>query len=102
MQLPELPDRQEEQKISRWEQHGLPLNIGLEVSSLDTLKRYVALGLGVAAVSGLCLTEDDWSQMEMIEVPADLGANSTYGMILRRDKHLTSPLETFVQLIKND
>ena len=55
------------------ERLGLPLNVGLEVSTIDTLKHYVALGLGIAAISGLCLSDDDRTQFEMLEVPADIG-----------------------------
>ena len=82
------------------ERLGLPLNVGLEVSTMDTLKHYVALGLGIAAISGLCLTDDDRTQFEMLEVPADMGAESTYGVILRQDKHRSAPLETLIRLVK--
>jgi DNA-binding transcriptional LysR family regulator len=79
---------------------GLPLNVGWEVSTIDTLKHYVALGLGIAAISGLCLTDDDRTQFEMIQVPIDIGADSTYGIILRHDKHHLPPLETLIRLVK--
>ncbi len=82
------------------ERLGLRLNVGLEVSTIDTLKHYVALGLGIAAISGLCLTDDDRTQFEMLEVPADMGAESTYGVILRQDKHRSAPLETLIRLVK--
>lgn len=79
---------------------GLPLNVGLEVSTIDTLKHYVALGIGIAAISELCLTDDDRTQFEMIEVPADIGAETTYGVIVRHDKHRSAPLETLIRLVK--
>jgi DNA-binding transcriptional LysR family regulator len=78
----------------------LPLNVGLEVSTMDTLKHYVALGLGIAAVSGLCLTESDRTQFEVLEIPTDLGGETTYGIILRRDKHRSKPLDTLIRLVK--
>ena len=84
------------------ERQGLSLNVGLEISTIDTIKHYVALGLGIAAISGLCLTDDDRSQFETIEVPADIGAESTYGIILRQDKHRSAPLETLMRLVKED
>ncbi len=80
----------------------LPLNVGLEVSTVDTLKHYVALGLGIAAISGLCLTDDDRTQFEMFEIPADIGAETTYGIILRKDKHRSAPQETLMRLVKED
>jgi len=84
-----------------FDRQGLPLSIGLEVSTIDTLKHYVARGLGIAAVSGLCLTEADRSQFDIIEIPPDLGADTTYGMILRHDKHLNGPLKTLISLVKD-
>ncbi len=76
-----------------FERQGLPLNTGLEVSTIDTLKHYVARGLGIAAVSGLCLNDGDRSQFELIEIPPEQCAKSRYGVILRHDKHLTGPLK---------
>jgi DNA-binding transcriptional LysR family regulator len=82
------------------ERLGLTLNVGLEVSTIDTLKHYVALGLGIAAVSGMYLTDDDRTHFEMLEVPADVGADSTYGVILRHDKHRSVLLGALLRLVK--
>jgi DNA-binding transcriptional LysR family regulator len=79
---------------------GLPLNVGIEVSTIDTLKHYVALGLGIAVISGVCLTDDDRAQLEVLEVPADISADTTYGLIVRQDKHRSTPLETLIRLVK--
>lgn len=78
----------------------LPLNIGMEVSTVDTLKHYVALGLGVATLSSLCLTDADYAYLDVIEAPAELDAHTEYGLITRRDKHRSGPLETLIALIK--
>ncbi len=83
-----------------FERAGLPITIGLEVGSFDTLKYYVARGIGIAVVSGLCLTDGDRSKFEMIEIPPDIGVDTTYGMILRKDKHQTGPLNSLISLIK--
>ena len=77
----------------------LPLNIGLEAATFETLKHYVARGLGIAVVSGLCLTKADRTHFEIVEVPAELGVETTYGIILRRDKNLNRPLMTLFQLL---
>jgi DNA-binding transcriptional LysR family regulator len=71
----------------------LPFYSNLEVGTVDTLKHYVARGLGVAIVSGLCLSEADRDRFEFFPVPEDLGAATTYGVVMRRDKH-HSPLLT--------
>ena len=65
----------------------------MEVTTIDTLKHYVALGLGIAAVSALCIQEEDRTRLEVVDVPPDISAESTYGVVLRRDKHVSGPLE---------
>ena len=66
---------------------GLSLNVGMEVGSVNTLKQYVARNLGVAVIPGLCVTEADRSSLEVVPVPKDLGGDSTYGVVLRKDQH---------------
>ena len=79
---------------------GLPLNISMEVSTVDTLKHYVSLGLGIATLSSLCLTDADHASLDVIEAPSELGAHTEYGVITRHDKHRNAPLQTLVALIK--
>jgi len=68
----------------------LPLHIAMEVDSLETVKRYVAHGLGVGVVPEHCLTSDDRLRIEVIPVPREI-SETTYGVVMRRDKH-RSPL----------
>ena len=75
------------------EQFEFKLNVCMEVTTIDTLKHYVALGLGIAAVSALCIQEEDRTRLEVVDVPPDISAESTYGVVLRRDKHVSGPLQ---------
>ena len=77
----------------------LPLNVGLEVGTLDTLKRYVARGLGVAVVSGLCVTQEDRLRLDIVPVPAELNVDSHYGIVMRRDKHESPLLKNLLTLL---
>jgi DNA-binding transcriptional LysR family regulator len=77
----------------------LPLNIGLQVGTIETLKRYVARGLGVAVVSTLCVTEEDRARLEVIPVPEKFGGETRYGVVLRRDKHRGPLLNSLLQLL---
>jgi DNA-binding transcriptional LysR family regulator len=61
------------------------------VSTVDTLKHYVLRGLGVGVVSGFCVLPEDRARMEVIAIPEEYGGTTTYGLVLRRDKH-RSPL----------
>lgn len=79
--------------------HGLPLNVGIEVGSVNTLKQYVARGLGIAVISGLCVTEEDRARLEIVPIPTELGGDSTYGVIMRNDKHRNRLLVDLVRLL---
>ena len=78
---------------------GLPFNIGLEVGNMETLKNYVARGMGIALVSGLCLTKSDRARFETVALPTNIGGETNYGAILRKDKSMTRPLTTLLQLL---
>lgn len=77
----------------------LPLNIGLEVGTFDTLKHYVARGLGIAVVSGLCLTEADRAQFDAVQVPEKFGGETTYDLILRLDKCMNKALSALLRML---
>jgi len=65
----------------------LPPNIGLEVSSLDTLERFVARGVGVGVVPEVWILDEDRMKLDIVPVPPELKADTTYGVVMRRDKH---------------
>ena len=74
-------------------------NVGLEVGSLDTLKRLVARGIGVAVGPELWITDEDRLRIDVIPVPPELKADSTYGVVLRRDKHKGPLLKHLLELL---
>jgi len=80
-------------------QHNLPLNIGIEVDTFDTLKLYVARGLGVAVIPGLCVTESDRERLEIVPVPAELEGDTTYGVVMRTGKHRSRLLTDLLRLL---
>ena len=80
-------------------QLGLPLNIAIEVGTFDTLKHYVARGLGIAVVPGLCVSEEDRARLEIVPVPAELGGDTTYGVVMRNSKHHSRLLVDLLRLL---
>jgi DNA-binding transcriptional LysR family regulator len=80
-------------------QHGLPLNVGMEVGTINTLKQYVTRGLGVSVISGLCVTDADRSALEVVPIPTQLGGDSTYGVVIRSDKHRSRLLADLLMLL---
>ena len=78
---------------------GLALNVGIEVGTFDTLKNYVARGLGIAVISGLGVTDEDRARLEIVPIPAELGGDSTYGVVMRHGKHRSRLLADLLRLL---
>ena len=89
-------DRRLEQAFQRQQ---LPFEVGLEVSTIDTLKHYVARGLGVGIVSGFCITPEDRARLEVMPIPPEFGGDTTYGVLLRRGKHRTPLLKSLLTVL---
>jgi DNA-binding transcriptional LysR family regulator len=75
------------------------LNVSIEVSTFDTLKNYVARGLGIAVISGLCVAEADGARLESVPIPAELGGDTTYGVIMCKGKHRSRLLADLLRLL---
>jgi len=76
-------------------------NIGMEVGSLDTLKRFVARGIGVGVVPEIWVVDEDRVRLEVIPVPPELKAESTYVVMMRRDKHRGRLLKDLLHLLSD-
>ena len=94
--------------IENWEQHrvrqrlerlGLPFNVALEVGNIETVKYYVAHGHGLAVVPGMCLTREDEAIFHIIEVPKEFEGETTYGVLLHKDKYISSALRSLLTLL---
>jgi DNA-binding transcriptional LysR family regulator len=96
--VPERGDPAHSRVAQALEELGLPFNVAFEVGTIDALKQYVRLGLGIAVVSGICLTEEDQGRLEWIPIPAEFHGSTTYGAVLRKGKYLSAPLRTFLGL----
>ena len=80
----------------------LPLVVGYEVTTHDTLKYYVRSGVGVAAVSALCITKEDEAHLDIIEAPPELGGQTSYYLAVRPDKYRSPPLMTLLELVRRE
>ena len=72
------------------------VNTVMEVHGWGVIKRYVEAGFGVSIVPSLCLSELD--RLSVVPLDADFPPQS-YGMFVRRDRHLTSSAQRFVQIL---
>ena len=77
-------------------QFGVEVNAVMEVGGWGVLKRYVEAGFGISVVPSLCLSEPD--RLSVVRLDADFPPLS-YGMFVRRDRHLTSSAQRFLQFL---
>ena len=82
--------------------HEISYNGALEVGTIETAKHYVARDLGIAVVSGICLTEADKKYLVAIPIPLKYEAATTYGVILRRKKFRSAALQGLLSTLLND
>jgi len=77
----------------------LQLCASLEVGTVNALKHYVSLGLGIAVISALSLHAEDGVNLEIIELPTNLDLGTTYGIVTRHDKRKDELLAHFIELL---
>jgi DNA-binding transcriptional LysR family regulator len=82
-----------------FERLNVPFNVALEVSTIDTLKHYVARGLGIAVITGFTVTPEDRGRLEILELPGKLGGATTYGVVMRRGKHRDPLLKSLMEVL---
>ena len=94
--VPERDDPAYSRVVRALDQLGLPFKVAFEVGTIEALKHYVQVGLGIAVVSGICLIESDAGKLDAIEIPKEYAGTTTYGVVLRRDRYLSSALRHFL------
>lgn len=91
--------REDSRFRAAFERLNVPFNVGLEVSTIDTLKYYVARGMGIAVISGFSVTAEDRTRLEVVNIPDEVGGTTTYGVVVRRDKHHTPLLKSLIDIM---
>ncbi len=79
-----------------FQQHDVSYKVSLEAGGWEVIKRYVALGVGVSIVSGLCLTGDD--NVTAISL-SKYFPKRTYGIVLRRGRFLSPEARLFIDMM---
>ncbi len=82
-----------------FERFNIPFNVAFEVTTIDTLKHYVARGMGIAVISGFSVTSEERTRLEVIQIPEEIGGTSNYGLVIRRDKHRTALLKSLIAIL---
>ena len=82
-----------------FQRNRVPYTVALEVGGWEVIKQYVAMGLGISIVTAICLTEADRSRLAARSL-AEYFPARTYGVVVRRSRHLSPQARAFVELVQ--
>jgi len=82
-----------------FQQRHVPYTVAIEVGGWDVVKQYVAMGLGISIVTGICITEADRDTLAVRNLRR-LFPQRSYGVVMRKGKFLTPEARAFIDLIR--
>ncbi len=82
-----------------FQQRQVPYHVAIEVGGWEVIKEYVAMGLGISIVTGICLTEADHGRLAVRNMKQYFPQRS-YGVVMRKGKFLSTEARAFVDLIR--
>ncbi len=89
------------QVVASFEKHKTPLNMGVELPSLEAVKRFVAMGNGVALVPGLTLGPE-LASGELVKVPVEaLNFERRLRLVHRRNAGLSHAATAFLKVVRS-
>jgi len=91
-----LISREESDKV--FSEVQLDVEVIMEATNAETIKRYVQLGIGVAIIPKSALFPTQTLRLEAISVNKFFG-KSRYGVMLRKGRHITSWSKNFLHLL---
>jgi len=95
-----VPSPLRRQVIEAFAHHKTPLNMGVELPSLETIKRFVAMGNGVALVPGLTV-QRELEQGELVRVPVtELHFERQLRLLHRKDSSLSHAAVAFLKVVR--
>ncbi|WP_413625066.1 LysR family transcriptional regulator [Luteibacter sp. Lutesp34] len=82
-----------------FQQRHVPYTVAIEVGGWDVIKQYVAMGLGISIVTGICITEADKERLVVRNLRRYFPQRS-YGVVMRKGKFLSPEARAFIDLIR--
>lgn len=76
-----------------------PYHVAIEVGGWEVIKQYVAMGLGISIVTGMCIREADMDRLAVRNLRAYFPQRS-YGIVVRKGKMLSANARAFIDLFR--
>jgi DNA-binding transcriptional LysR family regulator len=87
--------------VEAFEKHKTPLNMGVELPSLESVKRFVAMGNGVALVPELTVSRE-LAAGELVQVPVDgLRLERHLRLVHRKRANLSHAASAFLKVVRS-
>jgi DNA-binding transcriptional LysR family regulator len=80
-----------------FQQRKVPYHVAIEVGGWDVIKQYVAMGLGISVVTGICLAPNDRLAVHNMR---RYFPQRSYGVVVRKGKYLSPQARAFIDLIR--
>jgi DNA-binding transcriptional LysR family regulator len=80
-----------------FQQRKVPYQVAIEVGGWDVIKQYVAMGLGISIVTGICLAPNDRLAVHNMR---QYFPQRSYGVVIRKGKYLSPQARAFIDLIR--
>ncbi len=77
----------------------VPYHVAIEVGGWEVIKQYVAMGLGISIVTGMCIRETDRERLGVRNLCPYFPQRS-YGVVVRKGKVLSAEARAFIDLIR--
>lgn len=95
-----VPSPYRQQVIQLFAKHGVPLRLGVELPTIESIKRFVRMGMGVAIVPRMCV-QMEVADGDLYEVRIrEMRLRRELYLIFRRDQALSQGAQAFVLLLK--
>jgi DNA-binding transcriptional LysR family regulator len=82
-----------------FQQNQVPYQVAIEVGGWEVIKEYVAMGLGISIVTGICISEADRARLAVRNMRQYFPQRS-YGVVMRKGKFLSAEARAFIDLIR--
>jgi DNA-binding transcriptional LysR family regulator len=82
-----------------FQQRQVPYQVAIEVGGWEVIKEYVAAGLGISVVTGICIAEADHARLAVRNMRQWFPQRS-YGVVLRKGKPLSAEARAFVEMVE--
>lgn len=82
-----------------FQQRQVPYHVAIEVGGWEVIKEYVAMGLGISIVTGICITDADRQRLAVRNMRQYFPQRS-YGVVMRKGKFLSKEAQAFIDLVR--